>query len=120
MWNLCALVVFMVPHELMRGENVDGFMRPLLAMAIIGYVLLRRNLRHGGPDWGRPLKRWITGFHLLFWAEMVMEAIVFTLIDFHDTDANDVYFKVFWVLVFAWGVIGWPRKRGQNPLRSPG
>ena len=65
---------------------------------------------------------WTLGFHLLFWAEMIMEAVVFTVLDFHNTDANDPYFIAFWVLILMWTVVGGPwlyrRQRQASAQRA--
>ena len=107
-WNAAAAVVFLIPHEIMRGEHVDGFMRPLLVMSILLYLILDRQCRRS-PPFGHPLfVPWIRGFHLLFWAEMIMEAVIFTLLDFHETPSNDPYFMAFWACMAFWLLGGWP------------
>ena len=107
-WHVAAFVVFVVPHEITRGDHVDGFMRPLLLLGLTAYWIVYRQLvRATGP--AHPvLVPWLLGFHMLFWAEMIMEAVVFTALDFHNTEANDPYFIAFWVLVATWLIGGWP------------
>ena len=120
--NLMALVIFMVPHELVQASHVDGFMPYLLVLAIGGYLVLRSQLLRFRRPWSAFLMNWTLGFHLLFWAEMIMEAVVFTVLDFHNTDANDPYFIAFWVLILMWTVVGGPwlyrRQRQASAQRA--
>ena len=113
LWNFSASVIFMVPHDLMQPEAPGGMMYPLLLLSCIGYMVSFRSIRHNSTRTDH-LIHWTMGFHFLFWGEMVMEAIFFTLLDFHDTDANDPYFIAFWVLVLLWTIGGWGLISRQN------
>lgn len=118
LWNCSAWIIFMVPHEIMQPE-VHGGSYPLLLLSCVGYLFSYRFLRHQHARTDR-LIHWSMGFHLLFWGETVMEAIVFTLLDFHDTDANDPFFIAFWTLVLLWAIGGWgliSRQNGPKTLR---
>lgn len=110
LWNMTASVIFIATHETMRSEQVPGFVLPLLfmAMATAGYCLLYGALRKDTSRRTELLVRWTQGFHILFWAEAIMEGVVFTLLNFHDTEANDPYFVAFWALVLLWTIGGWP------------
>lgn len=120
LWNITACVIFIAPHEIMLAEQVAGFVLLLFFMAIAGYCLLYRALGQNTVRRNGILVRWTQGFHLLFWAETIMESVVFTVLNFHDTEANDPYFIAFWALVLLWTAGGWPwlsRQKGTKPDR---
>lgn len=106
-WNATALMLFVSTHEFMEAP---GFDLPLVVFlsGLIGYVLLRKPVMQGAPGPVGQLPSWAQGFHLILWAEALMEAVVFTLIDFHDTPANDPFFMAFWACMLAWFIGGWP------------
>jgi len=115
-WNVAAFLVFMTPHEIMRGDHVDGFMRPLLILSFIAWLVLHRALARNRPANTGHLLPWIRGFHFILWGESVMEAVIFTLLDFHETPANDPFFMAFWVVMAAWAIGGWAwiERRSRN------
>lgn len=116
LWNLAAGFIFLAPHQLVRTQEAFGVVAVLLLGAIAAYGFLYRVLRPQRTAASRPWFLWAFGFHLIFWAEMVMEAGLFTMLDFHNTDANDVYFMAFWLALGVWLLGGWwwLKRRGSR------
>jgi hypothetical protein len=116
LWNLAAGVIFLAPHQLARTQEFFGVVALLFLCCVAAYMLLFRILKPQRTAASRPWFLWAFGVHLIFWAEMVMEAGLFTILDFHNTDANDVYFMAFWLVLGVWLLGGWwwLKRRGSR------
>lgn len=106
LWNVAAGFIFWAPHQMVRTKDAFGLTVLVLMVASAAYGLLSQALHQRSTATTKHWLRWVLGFHLIFWAETVMEAGVFTILDFHNTDANDIYFMVFWLLNFLWLIGG--------------
>lgn len=106
-WNVAAATVFVSVHEFMEHPMVDLPLF-LLVMGTLSYLFLHRELWKNQPTEVGLLPLWVRGFHVIFWCEALMEAVVFTLLDFHDTPANDQFFIGFWLVLLGWLFGGWP------------
>lgn len=107
LWNLAAGLLFVSTHDFMEHPMVDLPLY-LFILGLAAYPLLNRIVLRQAPASVGMLPHWIRGFHYLFWAEALMEAVIFTLLDFHNTSANDPFFMGFWLFVAVWFVGGWP------------
>lgn len=107
LWNVSAGALFVSIHDFMEHPMLD---LPLVLMlaSLVAYPLLHKAVMRHRPRSTGALAHWFRGFHFLFWAEALMEAVAFTLLDFHDTPQNDPYFVGFWICVAVWFVGGWP------------
>ncbi len=118
MWNLAAALLFTSTHEFMEHPMVDLPLY-LLIVGLVAYPFLNGIVLRQSPTAVGLLPRWFQGFHYLFWAEALMEAVIFTCLDFHSTPANDPFFMGLWLCIAAWFLCGWPwlahRRRAQPP-----
>jgi len=50
---------------------------------------------------------WIAGFAILFLFNVFVEVVVLTYLDLHNTDKNDIYFQLWWIVVGIWLLFGY-------------
>ena len=120
LWNASAGLIFWAPHAWALGEVSIGPTGLILLLAVPAYGLLFRWMHERTSANTRIWFFWVFGFHLIFWAEMLMEAVVFTVLDFHNTPLNDPYFMAFWACTVLWliGGMPWLKFRDQQKRRA--
>lgn len=56
-------------------------------------------------NWKRLIK-WGSGFLVLFLINVLIEAVFLPLLDLDNTDKNDIYFQIWWIVVGIWLLFG--------------